>query len=76
MICPKCKHKMRPTHYFKAGNVGETKRMFCDHCLSTAVVVEVFISLDPGYGKGAYTLARKIENGELTPILKEEKDQE
>lgn len=60
MNCPKCSKPMKVTHSYTAGATARTQRLECVHCGTVAVAQAMIVLLNPGYGQGAESLAKRL----------------
>ncbi len=68
MRCPKCQSDMRVTHSYDAGPGGQTQRLECLQCPCVATARTLIVAVQPLYGEGAASLAKRMKaahnNGE------------
>lgn len=62
MECPNCGSRMKTTHTYRAGEGSSTARLACSNCEMIATQVTVIAIINPSYGSGAASIARKIQD--------------
>ena len=67
-----CGGNLKTTHSYDVPGKGGTGRARCTMCGVVFTVVRFLAREDPGHGEGAAAVARKIEDGSLTPRLEKE----
>jgi len=72
MICPKCnKPALEVTNSYPTGTKGKIQRCVCSLCsavVTVQITVEV-IEIDPPYGRGAASIAKKLNGAKKTRPL-------
>lgn len=70
MNCPKCDSKMRVTHSYSVESTS-TQRLECPGCRTIATAATVLVAINPGYGQGAASLAKRLSRQETRVAVSE-----
>lgn len=60
MNCPRCGKRMVIKQVFVAGRQSRTKKLACAACDLIVTCAEIILYVDPTYGDGAYSVAKRL----------------